>query len=89
MALLVCGGWIIAWSVAGPDLSARKSLAITTSMRHVGLALLLCAPLPPENGIIAAIIAFGGIALIMNFLLGLVLHWIKNPRIGHVAPRPA
>ena len=87
--LLVAGAWVISWSLSGRDLPEKKTVSITTSMRNFAIALLLCRNLPAESSVVGAIIAFNGIAVPMNMLFGLVLHWIGRPAAGRIQPRTA
>ncbi len=88
LILLVTGSWVVAWGLGGPDLATRKSLAIATSMRNVGIVLLLYAGLPPDSKMIGLVIAFSGISVPMNLIFSLALHWIGRPS-GEVRPRTA
>jgi len=88
LILLVLGSWVVAWGLGGPDLATRKSLAITTSMRNVGIVLLLYARLPADSEMIGLIIAFSGLSVPMNMIFSLALHRIGRPA-GEVQPRTA
>lgn len=88
--LLVVGSWIISWTLGGKDLADKKTFAITTSMRNFGIAMLICMNLDPESPIVGAIIAFNGIAVTMNMLFGIILHWVgRTTPAGRVQPKTA
>lgn len=73
IVLLVAGAWIIGWLLVGPELQTKKTLAIATSMRNAAIGLLICANLPSDSGILAAITAFSAISVPMNMIFAFIL----------------
>jgi len=89
IVLLVIGSWIISWLLGGKDLRDKKTFALMTSIRNFAVARLLCMDLDPASQLVGAVIAFSGIAVPMNMIFGLIMHWIGRPAAGRVQPRTA
>jgi bile acid:Na+ symporter, BASS family len=67
MLFLVVVAWPIGWGLGGVDVGIRKTLAIGTSLRNVGLCLLIAAQNFPDTGVAAAVTAYFLIQAIANF----------------------
>jgi BASS family bile acid:Na+ symporter len=64
------------WIAGGPRSGDRKAVTLTTSIRNVGLALVITAT--------TAVIVYGLVQLLGSFLLA--LWWRRNPSMAEVQP---
>ena len=71
MALTLCA-WAVGWLLGGPEISNRKVLAISTSMRNVGVCFLIAAHSFPGTDVVVPILAFSGISIPLNMLFALI-----------------
>jgi BASS family bile acid:Na+ symporter len=71
MALTLCA-WAVGWLLGGPEISNRKVLAISTSMRNVGVCFSIAAHYFPGTDVVVPILAFSGISIPMNMLFALI-----------------
>jgi BASS family bile acid:Na+ symporter len=72
MIALTLGAWAVGWLLGGPELRNRKVLAISTSMRNVGICLPIAAHYFSGTEVIVPILAFSGIAIPLNMLFALI-----------------
>ena len=86
MLLLVVIAWPLGLSLGGPDAGIRKTLAVGTSLRNIGLCLLIATQDFPETGVVAAVGAYFLIQAIANFgfakYLGRALNVAATPVAG-------
>jgi bile acid:Na+ symporter, BASS family len=73
MLLLVVLAWPIGWVLGGADASIRKTLAIGTSLRNVGLCLLIATREFSDSGVGAVVFAYFLIQAIVNFVYAMYL----------------
>jgi BASS family bile acid:Na+ symporter len=66
------GSWAIGWLLGGPEVRNRKVLAISTSMRNVGICLPIAANYFPGTDVVVPLLAFSGISIPMNMLFALI-----------------
>jgi bile acid:Na+ symporter, BASS family len=71
MVLLILGAWIVGWLLGGPAISDRKVLAISSSMRNVGVCLPIASSYFAGTEVTVPIIAFSGIMIPMNMVFAL------------------
>lgn len=69
---LTFGSWVIGWLLGGPEIKNRKVLAISTSMRNVGVCFPIAVNYFPGTEVVAPILAFSGISIPMNMLFALI-----------------
>jgi BASS family bile acid:Na+ symporter len=69
---LTLGSWVIGWLLGGPEIRNRKVLAISTSMRNVGVCFPIAVNYFPGTEVVAPILAFSGISIPMNMLFALI-----------------
>jgi BASS family bile acid:Na+ symporter len=65
---LVVVAWPIGWALGGPEVGTRKTLALGTSMRNVGLCLLVASRNFPETGVAAAVGSYLVIQAVANLI---------------------
>jgi len=71
IALILCA-WAVGWLLGGPEISNRKVMAISTSMRHVGVCFPIAANYFHGTDVVVPILAFSGISIPMNMLFALI-----------------
>jgi predicted Na+-dependent transporter len=71
MVLLVIISWGIGWILGGPEVRNRKTMAISTSLRNVGVCLLIAVHQFSATNVIVPILAFSGISIPMNMLFAI------------------
>src|SRR5262245_52871636 len=69
---LTFGSWVIGWLLGGPQIRNRKVLAISTSMRSVGVCFPIAVNYFPGTEVVAPILAFSGISIPLNMLFALI-----------------
>jgi bile acid:Na+ symporter, BASS family len=83
---LVLVSWVIGWLLGGPEVRNRKVLAISTSLRNVGVCLPIAASYFPGTDVFVPILAFSGISIPMNMLFALIAGRMLHDT--EVSPRP-
>jgi BASS family bile acid:Na+ symporter len=66
------------WSAGGRGSGDRKAVALTTSMRNVGLGLVIAASGFAGPSAVAAVVAYGLVQLLASFLLALWWRWAPS-----------
>ncbi|MBI3797381.1 MAG: bile acid:sodium symporter [Deltaproteobacteria bacterium] len=69
---LVLASWFIGWLLGGPEVRNRKVLAISTSLRNVGVCLPIAVNYFPGTAVVVPILAFSGISIPMNMVFALI-----------------
>jgi predicted Na+-dependent transporter len=69
---LVLASWAVGWLLGGPEVRNRKVLAISTSMRNVGVCFPIAVSYFPHTAVVVPILAFSGISIPMNMLFALI-----------------
>ena len=72
IVLLIIGAWIVGWLLGGPEIRNRKVLAISSSMRNVGVCLPLASGHFAGTDVFVPMLAFSGIMIPMNMVFALV-----------------
>ena len=72
IVLLVISAWIVGWLLGGPEVRNRKVLAISSSMRNVGVCLPIASDYFAGTDVSVPILAFSGIMIPMNMVFALV-----------------
>ncbi len=72
IALLVIISWTIGWILGGKEVRDKKTMAIATSLRNVGVCLPIAIHDFSGTNVFVPILAFSGISIPMNFLFSLV-----------------
>jgi predicted Na+-dependent transporter len=72
IVLLIIGAWIVGWLLGGPEIRNRKVLAISSSMRNVGVCLPLASGYFAGTDVFVPMLAFSGIMIPMNMVFALV-----------------
>jgi BASS family bile acid:Na+ symporter len=85
IALTLCA-WAVGWLLGGPEISNRKVLAISTSMRNVGVCFLIAAHYFPSTDVVVPILAFSGISIPMNMLFALITGRLRRDTEASARP---
>jgi BASS family bile acid:Na+ symporter len=71
MTALLIGSWAAGWLLGGPGRELRKSMALTTSLRNVGVGLVIAAGSFAGTPAVTAVVAYGILEIIGSLLLAL------------------
>jgi bile acid:Na+ symporter, BASS family len=72
IVLLILGAWIVGWFLGGPEMKNRKVLAISSSMRNVGVCMPIATNYFVGTEVFIPMLAFSGIMIPMNMVFALV-----------------
>ena len=72
IVLLIFGSWIVGWLLGGPEIRNRKVLAISSSMRNIGVCLPIASNYFAGTDVAIPILAFSGIMIPMNMVFSVV-----------------
>jgi BASS family bile acid:Na+ symporter len=72
IVLLILGAWVVGWLMGGPEIRNRKVLAISSSMRNVGVCLPIASNYFASTEVSVPMLAFSGIMIPMNMVFAVV-----------------
>ena len=72
IVLLILGSWVVGWLLGGPEIRNRKVLAISSSMRNVGVCLPIASSYFTGTEVTVPMLAFSGIMIPMNMVFAMV-----------------
>jgi BASS family bile acid:Na+ symporter len=72
IVILILGAWVVGWLMGGPEIRNRKVLAISTSMRNVGVCLPIASNYFAGTEVTVPMLAFSGIMIPMNMVFAVV-----------------
>jgi BASS family bile acid:Na+ symporter len=72
MSILLVASWVSGWLLGGPGKDTRKAMALTTSLRNVGVGLVIAAGSFAGTAAMTAALAYGIFEIIGSLLLALV-----------------
>src|SRR5215475_2675450 len=72
IVLLILCSWAFGWLMGGPEVRNRKVLAISSSMRNIGVCLPIATNYFAGTDVYIPILAFSGIMIPMNMVFALV-----------------
>ena len=73
IVLLILGAWVVGWLLGGPEIRNRKVLAISSSMRNVGVCVPIASNYFSGTDVSIPLLAFSGIMIPMNMVFALVI----------------
>jgi BASS family bile acid:Na+ symporter len=79
MLLLLIASLCIGWFCAGPDLSSRKSLAVTTAIRNAAVALVIASNNFANTGAITAVVAYALVSIFATLGCAYALATVPRP----------
>jgi BASS family bile acid:Na+ symporter len=71
MTILLIVSWAAGWLLAGRSAELRKSLALTTSLRNVGVGLVIASASFPGTAAVTSVLAYGIFEIFGSILLAL------------------
>jgi BASS family bile acid:Na+ symporter len=71
MLALLLASWAAGWLLGGPRSDNRKAMTLTTSLRNVGVGLVIAAENFPDTPAITAVLAYGLFEVFGSLLLAL------------------
>lgn len=72
MLVLLAASWAAGWLLGGPATDNRKALALTTSLRNVGVGLVIATSNFGGTAAVTAVLAYGIIEILGSLVLALV-----------------
>ena len=76
MSMLLIASWAAGWLLGGPGTSKRKAMALTTSLRNVGVGLVIAVGNFAGTAAVTATLAYGIFEIIGSLLLALA--WARR-----------
>jgi len=86
--ILTVAAWVIGWVLGGPDRGIRKVMMLGTSLRNVGLSVLIAAQSFPRTAVGATVTAYFLIQCIANMLLAKYLSRAIVPTEAGTSTKP-
>jgi BASS family bile acid:Na+ symporter len=80
MLALLVSSWIVGWLLGGRDRGVRRTMTLTTSMRNVGVGLVIASGAFPGTPAVTATLAYGLFAVIGSLLFAKV--WGRHSARG-------
>lgn len=71
IVILIFVAWVVGWLMGGPEIRNRKVLAISSSMRNVGVCLPIASNYFAGTDVSIPILAFSGIMIPLNMVFAL------------------
>jgi len=78
MLALLLASWCAGWLLGGPGNENRKALTLTTSLRNVGVGLVIATSNFGGTAAVTAVLAYGLLEIIGSLLLALAWHRAKE-----------
>jgi predicted Na+-dependent transporter len=69
---LTLGSWVAGWLLGGPGVANRKVVAISASMRNVGVCMVLANHYFADSSVAVPMLAFSGVTIPMNMVFATV-----------------
>jgi BASS family bile acid:Na+ symporter len=76
MLALLIGSWAFGWLLGGPGTDIRKAMTLTTSLRNVGVGLVVASSAFAGTPAVTATLAYGLFAVVGSLFLALA--WRRN-----------
>jgi BASS family bile acid:Na+ symporter len=80
IVVLILVSWIVGWLLGGPEIRNRKVLAISSSMRNIGVCLPIATNYFSGTDVSTPLLAFSGLMIPMNLVFALVVAWALRDR---------
>jgi BASS family bile acid:Na+ symporter len=80
MLVLLAGSLASGWLAGGPGVGSRRAVALTTSLRNVGVALVIATGAFPGTAAVTAVIAYGLLEIVGSLLVAVL--WGRTSRIS-------
>jgi BASS family bile acid:Na+ symporter len=69
MVALLIASWVAGWLLGGPSTDTRKAMALTTSLRNVGVGLVIAIGNFPGTAAVTAVLVYGILEIVGSLLL--------------------
>jgi BASS family bile acid:Na+ symporter len=86
IVVLILASWIVGWLLGGPEIGNRKVLAISSSMRNVGVCLPIASNYFSGTNVSTPMLAFSGLMIPMNMLFALAVAWASRDPAKSTSP---
>jgi BASS family bile acid:Na+ symporter len=73
IVVLIVASWVVGWLLGGPDVRNRKVLAISSSMRNVGVCLPIATNYFSGTDVSIPMLAFSALMIPMNMVFALAV----------------
>ena len=80
MLALLVACWAAGWLLGGPGTDIRKAMTLTTSLRNVGVGLVIATGAFAGTPAVAAVLVYGLFEVVGSLLLALGWAWWESPR---------
>jgi BASS family bile acid:Na+ symporter len=77
MLALLMASWVAGWLLGGPDQDSRKAMTLTTSLRNVGVGLVIASSAFAGTPAVTAALAYGLLTVAGSLFLALA--WGRQP----------
>jgi len=77
MLALLVASWAAGWLLGGPGSDNRRALALTTSLRNVGVGLVIATGNFGGTAAVTAVLAYGIFEIVGSLLLALAWGWVR------------
>jgi BASS family bile acid:Na+ symporter len=86
ITVLILVSWAVGWLLGGPDIRNRKVLAISSSMRNVGVCLPIASSYFSRTDVAIPMLAFSGLMIPMNMVFALAVAWAARGPTESASP---
>ena len=86
IVVLIVAAWIVGWLLGGPEIRNRKVLAISSSMRNIGVCLPIASNYFSGTDVSAPLLAFSGLMIPMNLVFALAVAWASRHATESTSP---
>jgi BASS family bile acid:Na+ symporter len=69
MSALLVASWVVGWLLGGPEANKRKALSLTTSLRNVGVGLVIATSNFGGTAAVTAVVTYGIVEILGSLLL--------------------
>ena len=83
MLVLLIASWVAGWLLGGKDLATRKTMTLTTSLRNVGVGLVIATSTFANTPAVTATLVYGLFEVVGSLLLA--LGWARTARATEAA----
>jgi BASS family bile acid:Na+ symporter len=73
MLLLLAASWAVGWLLGGPGRANRVTMTLTTSLRNIGVGLVIAADVFADTPAVTAVVVYGLFEIIGSLILALFL----------------
>ena len=88
IVVLILASWIVGWLLGGREIGNRKVLAISSSMRNIGVCLPIASNYFSGTDVSTPLLAFSGLMIPMNLVFALAVAWASRERTESTRKQP-